>query len=202
MASDAFTQGGVGEVPIGVVLRANDKAFFTLEEKKLAADLWESKNPGVTVRRDWETAAEHGARVKAREAVELPVSPALGMDPERARPELAREYRFMEGLSVEHPDYEKLFVAHVTQIHALEDICSLVHTEYSIGTAPKKARETADPELTAKLAKYYTRNIDIRRKSIEATKDLAFLALIRDTENTPELQELAMKRIMAVRSAA
>lgn len=202
MASDAFTQGGVGDVPIAAVLKATGKAFFTLDEKKVYADLWESKNPGVTVRRDWETPGEHAARVKEREAVAVPAAPLQGMDPVRARPELDREYRFMEGLTVEHPDYEKLFFAHVAQVHALEDICGIQQTPYEIGSVPKKAKEKADPILTAKLAEYFKRNIDTRRKSIEKTVDVGFLALIRDTENLPDLQRLAVQRIEQVRAAA
>lgn len=199
MASEAFTQGGVGEVPINAVLANMTKSFWTLEEKKVAADLWESKNPGVTVRRDWESPTEHAVRVKAREAMERPAAPVSGMDPSRARPELQREYQFMAGLDILHPDYEKLFEAHVGNIHMLEDTCNIQRTEYKKGEVPKKEKETADPKLLAKLAEYFKRNNNTRKLSIGATKDLPFLILIRDNEVLPDLQMLAVERIEQVR---
>jgi hypothetical protein len=200
MASDAFTQGGVGEVPISVVLAAMPKSFWTLEERKVQADLYESKNPGVTVRRDWETNAEHAARVKVREAMERPAPPTSGMDPSRARPELQRQQQFLAGLSIDHPDYEKLFDAVVPVIHSLEDTCGLQRTEYVKGKVPKKEKETADPALIAKLAEYFKRNNNTRRMSIEKTKDVGFLVLIRDNETLPDLQMLAVQRIEQVRA--
>lgn len=195
MATDAFIQAGSGEVPISAVLALKAKSFWTLDDKKIEADLYESKHPGVTVKRDWENSAEFAARVKKRDEMPLPPAPTQGMDPARAMPELQREYQFMRGLTIEHPDYEKLFDAHVANIRQLEAICGVKEVEFRKGFVPKKERETADPAAMEKLARYFTKSLDTRRKSIEATKDVAFLTLIRDTEMDPNLQALAQARI-------
>jgi len=201
MASEAFVQGGSGVVPLSVVIaKSPAKAFWTLADKKIAADLYEDKNPGVTVRRDWESEAQHAARAKARETVAV-VEPTQGMDPERAKPELLRMQRALQSLSVTHPQYDQLFDAWVAQIHALEDICGLKRTEYKKGQAVKAAaEEDVDPKLTAKLAEYFKRNVETRKASIAKTVDLAFLALIRDTEALPDLQMLAVQRIEQVKA--
>lgn len=196
MATDAFLQAGSGEVPISAVLALKAKSFWTLDEKKIEADLYEDKHPGVTVKRDWETAAEFKARVKKREAIELPPAPTQGMDPGRAMPELLRRRREMEGLTPStEKSYSDRFDALVEHIHLLEDTCGLKRTDYKKGSIPKKEKETADPATIAKLAEYFKRNLDTRRRSIEATTDVAFLTLIRDTEMTPELQAAAQARI-------
>lgn len=196
MATDAFLQAGSGEVPISAVLSLKAKSFWTLDEKKVEADLYEDAHPGVTVKRDWETVAEFKARVKKREAVELPPAPTQGMDPGRAMPELLRQRRAMEGLTPStDKSYSDRFDALVGVIHALEDECGLKRTEYKKGAVPKREKEAADPEAMKKLAEYFKRNLDTRRRSIEATADVAFLTLIRDTEMNPELQALAQARI-------
>jgi hypothetical protein len=199
MATDAFIQSGSGEVSIAQVLALKAKAFWTVDEKKVEADLYESAHPGVTVRRDWESAAELAARVKKRDAMPQPTAPTQGMDPSRAAPELLRQQRFLQTLSVDHPKYKDLFTAAVEQIHLLEDNLNLKRTEYKLGSVPKKEKESADPEALAKLAEYFKRNLDTRRRSIEATKDSGYLALIRDTETMPELQALAVQRIEQLR---
>ena len=99
MATDAFLQAGSGEVPISAVLALKAKSFWTLDEKKIEADLYEDKHPGVTVKRDWESSTEFMARVKKREAIELPPEPTQGMDPGRAMPDLLRRRREMAGLT-------------------------------------------------------------------------------------------------------
>lgn len=194
--ADAFLQAGSGEVPISAVLALNAKSFWTLDEKKIAADLYEDKHPGVTVKRDWESPAEFAARVKKREAIELAPAPTQGMDPGRAMPELLRQRRAMEGLTPStDKSYSDRFDALVETIHLLEDACGLKRTAYKKGVVPKKEKEAADPAAMANLAEYFKRNLDTRRRSIEATSDIAFLTLIRDTEMTPELQALAQARI-------
>jgi len=196
MATDAFLQAGSGEVAISAVLALKAKSFWTLDEKKIEADLYEDKHPGVTVKRDWESPAEFRARVKKREAIELPAAPTQGMDPGRAMPELLRQRRAMAGLTPStEKSYSDRFDALEETIHMLEDTCGLKRTEYKKGLVPKKEKETADPAAMAKLAEYFKRNLDTRRRSIEATSDVAFLTLIRDTEMTPELQTLAQARI-------
>lgn len=199
MATDAFIQSGSGEVSIAQVLALKGKAFWTVEDKKIEADLYEQKHPGVTVKRDWETPAELAERVKKRDAMTLPPAPIQGMDPKRAEPELLRQQRFLQTLPLDHPNYKQLATSAIEQIHLLEDNIGVKRTDYKLGQVPRKEKESSDPEALAKLAEYFKRNLDTRRKSIEATKDTAYLALIRDTETTPDLQALAVQRIEQLR---
>lgn len=201
--SEAFTQGSIGEVPLSAALALHDKAFWTLSEKMVAADVYERQRPGVTVKRDWETPEQHAARLKARSEEVRPAEPTQGMDPARARPELLRYERQMEGLTIDHPQYEKLFDAWVPQIHMLQDMLGIKRTEYKKGYAPKRKQDVVDKATVAKFAEYRGKQVDTRRRSIEATKDLDdldFLALIRDQETLPDLQALAVQRIEQVKA--
>lgn len=198
--AEAFVQNGVGVVQMSDILSLKDKAFWPLAEKMVAADLHEAKHLGVTVRRDWETIEQHQERVTKRAFTPDP-EPTQGMDPERARFELARQQGMLAGLTPEHPDYDKLFDSAVEQIHHLERDCGLAPTRYTKGERPKVKTDVVDPELVEKLSKYLALKVEKRRQSIVATVNADFLELIRDNETDSDLQALAVQRIMQVKAA-
>lgn len=197
--ADAFVQAGIGEVPLSAVLALKEKAFWTRTEQEIAADVHEERHPGVTVRRPWESAAQHAERAKKRPASNAP-KPTLGMARERAEPELARQRLMLAGLTPDHPQYEPLFASLTTEIWQLEEILGLPLTKYVKGVIPKRKEDSVAPELAEKLKKYVDAKEGIRRASIQAGTDLELLALIRDHEALPELQVLAVQRIEQVKA--
>jgi hypothetical protein len=201
MPTSAFIHGGIGEIELHMIPAARGKAFWPLHQQKLAADLYEQEHPGVTVKRPWEKEAEHAARMSKRKMPTL-APPELDMDPARAEPELRRRMQELGGLTVDHPEYEKLFKSLVKNIHQLERILGHMPTKFQQGVVPKKKEDDVSPELVQKLAKYTSlKKEETRRASIAGTEDLDFLALIRDNETNPDLRVLAVQRIEQVVSA-
>lgn len=193
--SDAFVQSGVGEVPLQVVLRASDKAFWSQSESALQADLHESKYPGVIVRRPWESAEQHAERVRNRANPQRDAA-SLGMDPDRARQELSRRQRVLEGLMPEHPNYDKLFDATLAEIRLLEQAGGVKATPYTKGVVPKRTDDLVSAAATAKLSTYMAINSPANRRiAIAKETDLELLALIRDNERDEKLRSLAVQRI-------
>lgn len=193
---DAFVRGSVGEIQLHQIPAARGRAFWPQHEQKLAADLYETEHPGVTVRRPWESEAEHAARKEKRKPIVL-AEPELNMDPARAERELRRRQNEIAGLGTDHPEYDKQFAALVTLIHQLEHILGRTPTPYKKGTVPKKG-DDVPPELVEKLAKYKTLRIEKRRESIEKGENVDLLKLIQSNETDPELRMMAERRIVAL----
>ena len=193
--SDAFIRGGSGDIKFADLPAARGKAFWPLHEKKLAADLYEQEHPGVTVRRDWESDAEHAERKAARPPSTI-VEPELSMSPDRARRELRLKLAELHGLPFDHPKYDEQFEAHVRNIHLLQDVLGEKRTRYE-KRVPLKKEDGAPlgPGLIEKLAKYKAQSVDGRRKSIEKGQNIELLAMVQGVETDPELQALAVKRI-------
>ncbi len=193
--SDAFTHGSIGEIALNKIPASRGKAFWPHHEQVLAADLYEVEFPGVTVRRPWETQAEHDARKAKRKPV-IVAEPELNMDPARAEPELRRKQAELAGLTTDHPEYEKLFKALVRNIHQLEAILDRAPTRYAMGTVPKKKEDAVPTEHVEALAKYKKLPEAKRREAISKGVNADLLALVRDNETDPALQVLAMQRIV------
>lgn len=193
--SDAFVHGSIGEIPLAKIPAARGKAFWPHHEQVLAADLYETEFPGVTVIRPWESKEQHEARKALRKPV-IVAEPELNMDPARAEPELRRRQIELAGLTIDHPEYEKLFTAQVRNIHQLEHILGRAPTRYAKGTVPKKKEDPVSTEHVEALAKYKKLPEAKRRAAIQNGENPELLALVRDNETEPALQTLAMQRIV------
>lgn len=197
-----FIPGGGAEVDISAILAPYGKALWTLPEKQARAEIYESEHPGVTVRRDWEKIDEHIKRLKARKLTLL-AEPTRNMDPARAERLLRLQRSFLEGLTTDHPEYDRLWKGAVDEIHLLEDVIQVPRTRYARGVVPKKEQDVApSPELMEKLARYSALKPGLRRQSIEQGKNLELLALIRDSELDLEIKTMAVQRIAQLRATA
>lgn len=194
MATAAFVRGNVGVIQIHQIPAARGKAFWPQNEQIFEADLYEEEHPGVTVRRPWESEAQHADRLAKRKPIQVQ-EPTLNMDPKLAERELTRRQHELAGLTTEHPEYEKLFTAQVNYIHELEAILGRKPTPYTKGVIPKKAEDPIDPELVAKVAAYKALPKAKREASIRAGKNMELLTLIHANETSPDLKQLAIERI-------
>jgi len=192
--SDAFVRGGGGEIRLDQLPVAKGKAFWMQHEQSLAAELYETEHPGVTVIRPWETKEQHEARKAKRKPIPM-ADPDLTMAPDRAQRELRIKRAEIASLPLDHPKYAEMFDADVRYIHQLEDVLGLERTRYVRGTVPKKAGEAPSPELIQKVAKYKELSETARRRSIEKGENVELLAMIAAAETDPALQALATERI-------
>lgn len=199
--ADAFVRGGSGVVQLHQIPAAQGRAFWPLSAQIFEADLYESENPDVTVRRPWESEQQHEARLAQRKRTPL-AEPKLNMDPARALPELKRRQRELAGLTAEHPEYDKLFTALVGLIHDLERVLDRKPTRYVKGTIPAADGDPISPEMVEKLATYKKLKPEKRQAAIAASENVELLELVRQVEPVAELQALAAQRIEQLRSAS
>lgn len=216
---EGFIRGSAGEVRLLDILPERLQGSFLSREtqEKEAAD-YESKHPNVLVIRPFEevpdglipqlepderkrvladkAALKERRELRAKNKAEES-APEMGGDPDRMGKELKRRRIELEGLTLDHPDYDRLFANLVKVINQLEDACGVERTKYAKGeTIAKKADAAVPPELMVKIEKYLTKSRKIREASIIAGENPALIRLIRDRETEPELQELAVQRLM------
>lgn len=197
-----FVPGGGAEVEIATVLAPYGRALWTLPEKMARADIYESEHPGVTVRRDWEKVDQHIKRLKERKLTPL-AEGTRNMDPARAERLLRLQVGLLQGLTPDHPNYEKLWKGAVDEIHVLEDVMQVPRTKYVKGVVPQKEQDVApSPELMGKLEKYLALKPGLRKQSIEQGQNPALLALIRDSELDLDIKVMAIQRIEQLRATA
>ncbi len=192
---DGFIRGGAGEVKLADILPAQLRGFSTLADKEAFASSYEAKHPNVVVRRDWEDDEAFETRRGTRKLFAKPAR-EMGMDPERAQKELRRVYANIQGLDPKHPKYDQLFANFTSTAHQLEDVCAIPRTKFVRGAAPRKNDAPISPVLQEKIDKYMTLSERDRKKVVEQTKDSDLCSMIRDFEPLPELQMLAVERLV------
>lgn len=195
-----LVHGNDREIAMDQIPAARGRAFWSRHDQEVAADLYEAENPGTIVRRPWEKADEHAARLKGVKRTPLP-EPQLNMDPARAERELHRRQDEISRLGTDHPEYDKQFAALSKLINQLEQICGFTPTRYTKGVVPKRADDPVPQELIDKLAKYNAAKEETRRKSILAGTDIEFLTLVSQREQSGALQQLAIARIGELKRA-
>lgn len=224
--SEGFIKGDAKELKLIDVIPLNMKSsFLTREKKEEIASTYEREHPQTIVVRDWEevpdevlndpsTSADERKQIiedrrrladrrAKRKAAEPEVVPTLSGDPDRMAHELRRVRAQVAGLTIDHPEYDKLWTNYVRTIHELEDVCGLEHTEYVKGHKIEKAAESpVPPELLVKVEKYKKLPREKRERSLLAGENPELIRLLRDNEPDIDLQDLAVQRLMQLGAIA
>lgn len=218
--SEGFIKGDARELKLLDVIPLHMKSsFLTREKKEEIAGKYEREHPHTIVVRDWEevpdevlydarTSAEERERILAdrkrlaerrakRKDAGPTAAPTLSGDPDRLAHELRRVRAQLAGLTMDHPEYDRLWTNYVNTIHELESVCGIDHTEYVKGERIERAAETATPpELLVKVEKYKKLSREKRERSLMSGENPDLIKLLRDAEPDTDLQDLAVQRLM------
>jgi hypothetical protein len=192
--SEGFIRGGAGDVDMLAILPPSLRGFSTRAQQEAAAEAYESKHPNVIVRRPWEDEKLHAERRKGRKINARP-QPTIGMDPDRAARELRRVYANLEGLSVEHPEYDKLWGNWTREANQLEDICGLDRTTFQKGARAKRNDDPIPAALQEKLNEYVALKDKLRIAALKDEEDVRFLRLAKENEPLSKIQELIITKL-------